>query len=559
MWSTVGLGVVDADAVQGSMQRPRLPAVFCLAFVVSACKEEEPPPEPEQLEPGDACDPSVAAPAPDEAEEPQDESEEPACAPGLSCEPTVDGEYVCGSAVEIRGRVLDALTNDPIEGALVAALDETGAPVTDVVPTDACGDYILPVSVRRNGDGSLAERLKWTLYVAAEDYQPFPTSVRPALPVDTDEAVAEPVEPEEGAGDTGGSEDEETFDQLVIQTPATTVALLPLDEADQGGATVMGAIASASAAGTLVVAEGSAGTRAPYGIADASGNYTVFNVPTGDVNMRGYRIGLELEAASISATDGAVETADLPVVAESMDEMATVSGSLNIVNAPGGSATSVVLVPVSLFDEVLERGPVPFGLRDPGPPEVPDVTSEFNIEGVPTGNYKVLVAFENDSLVRDPDPGIAGTAIQEVAVPMGEVVAVMESFKVTESLEIVGPGRDLPEQVDPMPTLVWADDSSEDRYELVVRDALGNLVWEDLNVPGVSGSDTVEVVYGGPALVEGMYYQFRVTSFKETPSTAPISRTEDLRGVFFTGEAPPLEECTVDEGDTGGGTGGTGG
>ena len=44
---------------------------------------------------------------------------------------------------------------------------------------------------------------------------------------------------------------------------------------------------------------------------------------------------------------------------------------------------------------------------------------------------------------------------------------------------------------------------------------------------------TVEVTYGGPALTSGMYYQFRVTSFKDTPNgSTALSRTEDLRGVF---------------------------
>lgn len=58
------------------------------------------------------------------------------------------------------------------------------------------------------------------------------------------------------------------------------------------------------------------------------------------------------------------------------------------------------------------------------------------------------------------------------------------------------------------------------------------LIWEDTMVPGVSGSKTVEVPYGGPALSPG-YYQFRAISVKEADS--PISATEDLRGVFIVG------------------------
>jgi len=49
-------------------------------------------------------------------------------------------------------------------------------------------------------------------------------------------------------------------------------------------------------------------------------------------------------------------------------------------------------------------------------------------------------------------------------------------------------------------------------------------------VPRVTGGETVDVPYAGPALEVGMYYQFRATSFRDT---GPISQTEDLRGVFF--------------------------
>jgi hypothetical protein len=77
---------------------------------------------------------------------------------------------------------------------------------------------------------------------------------------------------------------------------------------------------------------------------------------------------------------------------------------------------------------------------------------------------------------------------------------------------------------------VWQDDSSEDNYELRIFDALGNKVFEDLAVPGVSGGDSVTVDYAGPALTPGMIYQFRVISIKDA---TPISATEDLKGVFL--------------------------
>ena len=125
----------------------------------------------------------------------------------------------------------------------------------------------------------------------------------------------------------------------------------------------------------------------------------------------------------------------------------------------------------------------------------------------------------------------------------------------TEALEVFGPGVDAPEVVDAQPTLSWADDSSEDGYVLVIYNALGELVWET-EVPGVSGSASVDVPYEGPALEPGMYYQFRATSFRDPPNgdRTFISRTEDLRGVFVTGEADPPADCDPEAAD--GGTGG---
>lgn len=83
-----------------------------------------------------------------------------------------------------------------------------------------------------------------------------------------------------------------------------------------------------------------------------------------------------------------------------------------------------------------------------------------------------------------------------------------------------------PEMVTGAPTFTWLDDSSEDRYAITVFDSYGNVVWE-----GGTPKSVVSLLYGGPALKPGMYYQFRVQSIKD-PSTI-ISRSEDLKGVFF--------------------------
>lgn len=475
---------------------------MCLALA-PACKDKE----------IDASDDDK--PAANEPCEPVAAGDPSPCADGLLCEPsdTAEGGYACATAIELHGQVIDGVTKAAIADAVVAALDETGAPLGDAARTDADGHYVLQVSARRDADGNLADDVRWTLLAAAQDYAIFPGGLRTALPVDTTAPTTE--------------KDDDDHDRLVVDNATTIVALLPLPEGS--GVTLSGRVDAEVPGGTLVVAEGGP-APAPYGIADASGAWVIFNVPPSSTMLRGYRRGLQVTPASIA---GPASDVVLGVEIEDPAALAAVSGSINIVNAPGGSTSSVVLVPTSVYDPLLERGAVPFGLRAPDPGLDPNVAGSFTIVGVPAGDYQVLAAFENDDLVRDPDSGIAGTELQHVAVPDTQAVTLAESFKVTEALAVLGPGAETAEAVTTPPTLRWADDSSEDRYELRVVDAFGTLVWEVLDVPGVSGSDAVEVPYAGPALTPGMYYQFRATSIRETPNkSSPISRTEDLRGVF---------------------------
>ena len=204
--------------------------------------------------------------------------------------------------------------------------------------------------------------------------------------------------------------------------------------------------------------------------------------------LHGYRRGLEVEPLAVTVADADLADVDLQILAEGNDSLAAVSGSVNIVNAPGGSVTSVVLVPSSLFNANLLRGPVPFGLRAPDPGVAPNISNSFTIPGVPAGKYKVLAAFENDGLVRDPDLTIGGTSLVEIDVVAGRDTTLDTSFKITEALTVTSPDKDKPEEVSGTPTFIFADDSSEDYYIVRVFDVFGALVWEDAMVPGVSGS-----------------------------------------------------------------------
>lgn len=413
------------------------------------------------------------------------------CEAGQVCEEVEGGSPACFAPVVINGKVFDTSSDAPVEGAHVVARDANGAAVSSVAVTDANGNYSLGVPARRSSGGAVVSE-DVTLRADASGYLGFPRAPRVALPIDL-------------ASASGASS-------------LTDIGLIPLSERD-GLGTISGHVGGEHPAGTLLVAD-SPDTLGVSGIADLNGDYTIFNVPAGSVTVNGYARGVNLESADLALEAGAhLGGVDLAVVST---QTATVGGNVQIVNAPGGSETSVILVVESTFDEALLRGDVPPGLRAGG------VSGTFSIMGVPDGRYVALAAFENDGLVRDPDTSIGGTELVHVEIEDGADRTLSDGFKVTEALAVNAPGAAQPELVSQAPMLSWADDSSEDSYQLTVFDALGKIVWERADIVGPKGNQPVTVPYEGP-LEQGMYYQFRAVSIKDG---TPISATEDLRGVF---------------------------
>lgn len=419
-------------------------------------------------------------------------AEQTGCAASLVCEEVEGAEPACFEPLTLRGRVYDLIDEEAIAGARVLARDANDAVISRVAITAADGSYELVVPAKRDANGAPV-KVDVTLRADASAYETFPKAPRVALPIDLSTASGAPP---------------------VIESAATEIALVPLPDS-AGLGTISGVVRAAQPGGTLVVAGGATGA------ADRDGAYTIFNVPAGEVTVRGYAAGLALDTATATVSAGKETTGvDLN---ETGEATAVVSGKVEIVNAPGGSATSVILVVAETFDDATARGESPRGLRQG------NISGEFSIAGVPDGDYVVLAAFENDDLVRDPDTSIGGTQIVHITVS-GADMTVPESFKVTGALEVVSPGASALQEVEGTPTFTWKDDSSEDMYEVRLFDALGTKIWEDLEVPRVTGSENVSVEYGGAPLMPGMIYQFRATSKKDG---TPISQTEDLRGVFI--------------------------
>lgn len=427
------------------------------------------------------------------------------CGDGQVCEEVSGGEPTCFAPLVVEGRVLDFETTSGIGDASVVAIDANGSAVSAVAVSASSGSYALTVPTARATDGTPVLGKAITLRADAAGYLTFPSGVRPALPIDTSAPAL-------------------VDGRYVVRSALTDVALLPLPPGPATGMIHGRAAANASSASRLIVAETGSQARGLTAIADRDGDYRIFNVPPGSYTVNAYARGYNYTARTVEVGGGQDVEVDLEI---DRAGASAVSGSVSIVNPQEGEATSVILVVESTFNEALVRGESPPGLRAPSPGTLPNVDGAFAIEGVPAGRYVVLAAFENDFLVRDASGG-GGTEIVHQVVTAGQDVQIGESFKVTGSLDIIGPGANGPEMVTSTPTFRWIDDSSEDRYDLTVFDARGTAIW---TYTDRSGAADPAVTYAGPALQSGMYYQFRVLSIKDPDEE--LSRTEDLKGVFF--------------------------
>lgn len=455
---------------------------------------------------------SLAAHACGDDDTKQDESCKPdvatSCAAGLVCEQLGASRYECLPPLLVVGRVFNALDNAPVGNATVVGIDANGAARTRVARTAVDGQYQLPVSVKRKDDGTPLEETI-TLRVAAADYQPFPQAPRTALPLALGTAAPSTTTPV----------------SYRLQNAATDVSLLALPAEQRGGVTVAGKVSGTQLGGVLVLAV-AAGRAQSSAVSDLDGAFVLFNVKPGAFTLEGYRAGVALAPLAVDVPAAGISDA---VLATSPTSVATVRGSISIVNASGGLTTSVILVVASTFDANLARGEAPAGLR------AANVSGAFSIAGVPPGRYAVLAAFENDQLVRDPDQGIGGTSIVFVDVgATGAAVDLSQSFKVTQALAVVAPGAQAIDEVAPgSVALSWADDSSEDGYELRVYDAFGALKHENTQVARVTGAPNVSYTLDAASFTPGMLYQFRVWSWRERQGGRTyISSSEDLKGVF---------------------------
>lgn len=441
-------------------------------------------------------------------DEPCDPVAQTGCDEGQVCENVSGGDPACFAPVAIEGRVFDLSSQAGIEGARVVAVDVNGAAVSNVVESGTDGAYSLPIPTDRKSDGTpVALEGNVTLRADAEGYEAFPGTVRQPLPIDMSSATAD-------------------GDKLVVKSTLTDIAMSAAADGGSAGR-IQGTVeVPAETTGIVVVAESNGAGYAT--VAARNGDYAILNVPPGSYTVTAYAVDHNYLGGSADVADNTA-TVDIKLSSEAPS---AVSGQVSIVDGGGSDATSVVLFIESTYDPATGRGITVPGLRAPRT-GAPDITGAFTMDGVPAGKYVIVAAFENDGLVRDPDLCQAGTDDVHITVAANTPLAIPDAFKVTGALAVIDPGATSAQMVTGTPTFSWADDSSEDQYLVEMFDSYGEQVWTK-TMDGVSGS-TPTMAYDGPALAPGMYYQFRVTSSRLTTQTTRcnISRTEDLKGVFF--------------------------
>lgn len=427
------------------------------------------------------------------------------CNEGRVCEQVTGGKPTCFDPIAIEGRVFDLSNDKGISGARVAAVDVNNTVATNIVTTSSDGTYSLPIPSVRNADGTVSsEAQQLTLHAEAKGFEAFPGLIRRPLPIDSASGT------KEGNGAS-------------IKSTLTEIGLVALASGG-GSGSIEGKIElSDDHPSAIVVAE--AGGVGYATIAGRDGTYAILNLPAGHYAVTAYA---KAHVYTTKETDVAAAKVTLDL-ALGADAPGSISGTVQIVNPGTGTTTSVVLFVESTYDAKTGRGVAVPGLRSPesGPPSI---SNAFTMANVPPGNYVVVAGFENDGLVRDPDHCISGTADVHIAVAAGMDLPIAQSFKITGSLDIVSPGAMGAEAVTAPPTLTWIDDSGEDSYLVEVFDTSGQVAWMT-TLAGVSGGNA-SVPYAGP-LDAGGYYQFRVTSQKSSGGTCELSRTEDLKGVFY--------------------------
>lgn len=400
--------------------------------------------------------------------------------------------------------VVEADTETAIAGARVVVIDgDTGQPI-DVLITDENGK-----ASKVYNTGPLQ------LKVSSQGYDPSPAPGIPPLPV-----------------------------QIVKdQTTSITVDLFPITDGAARG-TISGTVTNTQGqpvAGALVVAVSAADGTTVVGSTTAGpdGSYILYNVPEGDVVLDTFIGGLNFDRTGTVTVVADTQT-DQPLAAAGVAG-GRISGHVSFL-AISGSTIDITLVHP--------------GTREVLPKLRTYTSGQYEISGVPDGTFDIVASLENDGYVLDPDSVVKFGVPQVTIVAGGSITG--EDFDVTGSIELTNPALkadgSVPELSD-TPTFTWVKNSSyasATDYAIEVVDESGTTVWGGFSLNTSTGilepSVTVaqgnnpSIVYAGPSLTPGRYYQLRVYARDVLDAAGNfklLSASETLDGLFKVAQPAP--------------------
>jgi hypothetical protein len=424
------------------------------------------------------------------------------CDPGLVCEP-IQGTKTphCFPPVELVGKATDSVTGNGLNQALVTALDQTGAPATQLTVTASDGVFTLRIPSFRQTDGTPVPQ-KLTLFASSQDHRSYPSGLQRQVVIDT--AQAKQV--------SGGR-------PWTFSPAAANIELIRLPPGQIGQPLITGAVQVSSGELGVVVTAELAGRAVSSTLADGLGGFTLFNVPPGVYSVKAYAQGVNYDAIGVNTGNGSVGGVGLT---QSTANTTTVNGTLHL--PPDAGPTDVILVLESTFDAANPLGVMVPGLRAPAPGTAANVTGSFSIPGVPDGRFVAIPASATDGLTPAllPDGGVQ---VQHLVVSNGAADVVDET--VIAATQIVSPGGSGAIDTAPQaPTFVWTANPAAASYQVQLFDALGNPL-----AFSPSATDQTQLTYSGTPLAVGGLYQWRLLALDASGSA--ISQSEQFKGLFI--------------------------
>ncbi|GJM63470.1 carboxypeptidase-like regulatory domain-containing protein [Persicobacter diffluens] len=287
-------------------------------------------------------------------------------------------------------------------------------------------------------------------------------------------------------------------------------------------------------AGVLVTATNANGDIAYSAISGQDGHYTIWNVPTGSYQVKGYIKAFDSEVITTNTSQAQIT--------EGVNINMTSGGVASLDGSVKFLATGNKIVDVALIHPLTKQA-IP-GLAT-------TTSGSFTLNDIPDGVYLARASYNNDSLVVDPDfivkfgEPVVSVEAGNATVSQGESIKNVLDFAVTGAILLEGPTND-PAEIIPMETSAagltfsWKAYSSTSDYVIELQDINGNIIWGGFDTTGETpikniSTKATSITYDGPALRAGRIYRWKVYASKDQNNTGGwslISMSEDQMGLI---------------------------